>query len=158
MHLVWVEPLEVAAPDELISATTTPDLSGTDSELATWFGANGAGTMDLADVASATDDSETADVTDVTDFAGGPDAPAVAEVGELANLSEVWNDEIGDVESTVIDEPAGRGASRRCPTGQPRALAQVPRVCPQLTARQPSGRLDFWAPNADEHRDAKNHA
>lgn len=62
--------------------------------------------MDLADVASATDDAETADVTDVTDFAGGPDAPAVAEVGELANLSEVWNDEIGDVESTVIDEPA----------------------------------------------------
>jgi hypothetical protein len=95
MHLVWVEPLEIAAPVDLNPATEEPasDLSGADSDLATWFGTNGLDTADLADISSP---------AEVSHFADTPEVPESAEVGGLTNLSEVWNDEIGDVESTIV--------------------------------------------------------
>jgi hypothetical protein len=96
LHLVWVEPLELNASVEVSPADHTPDVSGTDSELVAWFGANGATTPDLAGAAGSPDGAEIGDV---------PVVPDVAAVGGLTSFSEVWNDEIGGVESAPVDEP-----------------------------------------------------
>ncbi|HXW77960.1 MAG TPA: hypothetical protein VEJ84_00595, partial [Acidimicrobiales bacterium] len=112
LRLVWVEPIELAAPVdastvELSPAEPTADLSGADSDLATWFGANGLETTDLADISgpdiSSPDISSPVEVS-VSEFASAADVPEGAEVGGLTNLSEVWNDEIGDVESTMVHD------------------------------------------------------
>jgi hypothetical protein len=110
LHLVWVEPIELATPIEvspfevspleanpleLSSTGPAPDLSGTDNDLATWFGANGLETTDLADISSS---------AEVSEFAGAADVSGGTEGGGLTNLSEVWNDEIGDVESTLVHD------------------------------------------------------
>ena len=91
-------------------------MSGTDSELVAWFGANGATTPDLAG-APAPGWAEIGDV---------PVVPDVAAVGGLTSFSEVWNDEIGDVESAPVDEPVAEEPADAAPTGKPGAAAQVP--------------------------------
>jgi Domain of unknown function (DUF4388) len=96
LHLVWVEELEPPVAVELSTSAVAPDLSDDDGELTPWYGTNG---PDLTDLAAISTPAE------ITQFVDVPDVPEVSEVEGLTNLSEVWNDEIGDVESSVVDAP-----------------------------------------------------